>query len=135
MEDMHLFVMNAVPKGMMLQCTIIRKKKRFRTRYFLYLAENPVFLLAAKKRPFKQTSNYLITRDQQNLATTGPHFLGKVRSNFLGTQFTIFDHGTNPKSKESFANPENIREEHGIINYESNFFGTRGPRKMRVLLP
>jgi len=24
-------------------------------------------------------------------------YLGKVRSNFLGTEFTIFDHGKNPK--------------------------------------
>ena len=44
--------------------------------------------------------------DQEKVAKDGTGFLGKVRSNFLGTEFTIFDAGENPDKARS---PETIR--------------------------
>jgi len=50
----------------------------------------------------------------------------------MGTEFNIYDHGDNPKKTKY---PERVREHLGVVLYESNLLGARGPRKMRVLLP
>lgn len=49
-----------------------------------------VFLLAGRKRKKSTTSNYLITTDPTDLSKTGDSFIGKLRSNLVGTQFTLF---------------------------------------------
>jgi tubby-related protein 1 len=55
-----------------------------------------------------------------------------VRSNFLGTEFTIFDSKENPK-KASGA--DETRQVYGNVQYETNILGSKGPRRMKVLLP
>jgi tubby-related protein 1 len=59
-------------------------------------------------------------------------YLGKVRSNFLGTEFYIYDDGENPSKAKDF---NRVRREHGTIEYETNVLGSKGPRRMKVLLP
>ena len=93
------------------------------------------FILAAKKRSRNATSNYLVTIDNKDMSIKSPNYLGKLRSNFLGTEFTIFDKGLNPKKKEAFINPDGVREQFGVILYASNLLGARGPRKMRIIIP
>jgi tubby-related protein 1 len=60
-------------------------------------------------------------------------YLGKVRSNFLGTEFSIFDNGKGPKKAEQVKN--NLRTQQGVVQYETNVLGSKGPRRMKVLLP
>ena len=38
--------------------------------------------------------------------------LGKVRANFLGTEFYIFDEGSNPKKAKT---PDDIRKQEGVV--------------------
>jgi hypothetical protein len=57
--------------------------------------------------------------DQKNLKKSGKGFLGKVRSNFLGTEFNIYDHGANPNKKK--LPDEKIRIIHGSILYVSSY--------------
>lgn len=82
--------------------------------YSLYLKEGDVFLMASKKKPKNKTSNYLISSgsyprllttlslcliriyvclccmaDQNNLNKGGASYLGKLRSNFVGTEFQV----------------------------------------------
>lgn len=54
-------------------------------------------MLTGKKRGMNSTSNYMITIDQQKFEKDANGYLGKVRSNFLGTEFSIFDSKENPK--------------------------------------
>ena len=100
-EEMKLVFMRPVPKAIgMLQCTIHRDKKgfaRFFPKYTLTLSEGGRFLLNGKKRSAR-TSNYMITYDQK-CNRKGAGYLGKLRSNFLGTEFNIYDWGENPKKK------------------------------------
>jgi len=56
-------------------------------------------MLTGKKRGMNATSNYMITIDQQKFVKDANGYLGKVRSNFLGTEFYIFDCKENPKKK------------------------------------
>ena len=85
-----------------------------------------------KKRPHNRTSNYLITTETKKLKKKQQGTLGKLRSNFLGTEFQVFDSGENPKKKVA---QHKIRKQLGVVMYETNVLGSRGPRKMKVLLP
>lgn len=74
----------------------------------------------------------MITLDQEKMKKGTQGYLGKVRSNFLGTEFYLYDDGVSPKNERGV---ERIRREHGIIEYETNVLGSKGPRRMKVLLP
>ena len=50
----------------------------------------------------------------------------------MGTEFYLYDDGVNPKKERGV---ERVRREHGIIEYETNVLGSKGPRRMKVLLP
>lgn len=52
--------------------------------------------MAARKRKKSRTSNYLITTDPTDLSRGGDAYVGKLRSNLIGTQFTVYDNGTSP---------------------------------------
>lgn len=89
--------------------------------------------MTAKKQSFQTTSYYLLSTDINELTKQSPHFIGKIRSNFVGTEFTIYDTGENPSKKQ--ATLENTRAQWGVIFYESTILKTRGPKKMQVVLP
>lgn len=48
--------------------------------------------MSAKKRACNNTSNYIISLSREDLEK-GDNFIGKVRSNFMGTEFVLYDHG------------------------------------------
>lgn len=54
----------------------------------------------------------MISMDQEKVDKKSAGFLGKVRSNFLGTEFSIFDNGCNPEKAKT---PESIRLQHGVV--------------------
>ncbi len=57
--------------------------------------------------------------------------LGKLRSNFFGTEFLLYDTGENPKK----GDPLSTWKELGYIEYEKNILGLKGPRKLRAIIP
>ena len=93
-----------------------------------------VFLLAGRKRKKSKTSNYLISVDSMDLSRDSDSFVAKLRSNFVGTSFTIFDNGESLKTK-SLAEGKEYRKELGAVLYETNILGYKGPRKMTVIIP
>ncbi|XP_060030085.1 tubby-related protein 2 isoform X2 [Erinaceus europaeus] len=141
-EDMEAYVLRPAQQGCMVQCLINRNKrgvdKGMFPFYYLYLeaAEGRKhFLLAGRKRKKSKTSNYLISLDPTDLSRDGENFVGKVRSNVLGTKFTIFNNGVNPERRNLISEAAQIREELGAVCYETNVLGFRGPRKMTVIVP
>ncbi|KAL6053700.1 hypothetical protein STEG23_018933 [Scotinomys teguina] len=126
----------------MVRCRIIRYKqgvdKGLYPSYYLYQeAEDGAvhFLLAGRKRKRCRTSTYLISLDPRDMSRNGNNFVGKVRSNILGTKFTIFDNGMNPERNYWIPECARVREKLGIVCYETNVLGFWGPRKMTVILP
>ncbi|XP_017918236.1 PREDICTED: tubby-related protein 2 isoform X1 [Capra hircus] len=141
-EDMKAYVLQPAMRGHTVQCRISRSKggvdKGMFPFYYLYLEAThgrKHFLLAGRKRKWSKTSNYLISLDPTDLSRDGDNFMGKVRSNVLGTKFSIFDNGVNPERKHFFPETAQIREELGAVCYETNVLGFRGPRKMNVIIP
>ena len=79
------------------------------------MKHNFQFVLYGKKRSWNRTSNYLITLNEKNLDVKAAGYAAKLRSNFLGTEFKIYDSGLNPKNKG--ANNMSIRRELGAVYY------------------
>ncbi|XP_012883027.1 PREDICTED: tubby-related protein 2 [Dipodomys ordii] len=141
-EDMMAYVLRPAMVGHIVQCLIHRNKhgmdKTLYPTYQVYLEAadgGKRFLLAGRKRKRSKTSNYLISMDPTDMSRDGANFVGKVRSNVLGTKFTIFNNGVNPDRKHFIPSMSQIREELGAVCYETNVLGFRGPRKMAVILP
>ncbi|TNV83759.1 hypothetical protein FGO68_gene12469 [Halteria grandinella] len=134
-ELRELFMRPVPPNCGQILCTIVRHKSGFNRlwpKYTLHLSDSNKFLLTGKKRSGNTTSNYMITLDQDKMKKGTKGYLGKLRSNFLGTEFYLYDDGDNPKKAKNF---DNVRTEHGIVEYETNVLGSKGPRRMKVLLP
>lgn len=93
LSNMRNFLANPVSKKCgVIQCYIKRNKSgtnKLFPVYSLFLKEGDVFLMSSRKRPKNKTSNYLISMDQHDLNRAGPSYLGKLRSNFMGTEFQV----------------------------------------------
>ena len=50
----------------------------------------------------------------------------------MGTEFKMYDNGLNPKKTK---NSMLIRNQLGLIYYESNIMSNKGPRRMKILIP
>ncbi|KAL2519828.1 Tubby-like F-box protein 5 [Forsythia ovata] len=142
------------PRDGTIQCFIKRDKSKL--TYHLYLSlspallvENGKFLLSAKRNRRTTCTEYVISTDADNISRSSSSYIGKLRSNFLGTKFIIFD--TQPPYNSSNISPPgrtsrrfyskkvspkvptgsyNIAQ----VTYELNVLGTRGPRRMNCIM-
>jgi len=142
LSNMRRFLTTPVPKAAGTVLCYIRRNKSGASNklfpvYSLFLKEGNTFLLTSKKRPKNKTSNYLISMVEGEFSREGPSYLGKLRSNFVGTEFQVFDHGFNPRDAEdgSASAGGTVRRELAAVAYAANVLGTRGPRKMQVCVP
>ncbi|XP_071618592.1 tubby protein homolog isoform X9 [Heliangelus exortis] len=141
-DDLEEFAMRPAPQGATVKCRITRDKKGMDRgmypTYYLHLEREhgkKVFLLAGRKRKKSKTSNYLISIDPTDLSRGGESFIGKLRSNLMGTKFTVYDNGVNPIKTTSTLEATVLRQELAAICYETNVLGFKGPRKMSVIIP
>ncbi|XP_049791449.1 protein king tubby [Schistocerca nitens] len=141
--SLETFVLEPGTQGVHYKCRITRDRKGMDRglypTYFLHLERDygkKVFLLAGRKRKKSTTSNYLISTDPTDLSRTGESYVGKLRSNLLGTHFTVYDNGYSPKKAESKEDwKRSPRQELAAVVYDTNVLGFKGPRKMTVILP
>ncbi|XP_041113106.1 tubby-related protein 3-like isoform X1 [Polyodon spathula] len=141
-ENLEEFSMRPAPRSITIKCRITRDKKGMDRglypTYFMHLEKDDgrkVFLLAGRKRKKSKTSNYLISVDPTDLSREAESFVGKLRSNMMGTKFTVYDNGTNPTKAQGLLEESNARQELAAICYETNVLGFKGPRKMTVVIP
>lgn len=157
LSDMKKFLMSPIPKEAgVVQCYIKRNRtgmNKLYPIYSVYLKDEDRFLMSSRKRPNNKTSNYLVSMSEDDMSRDGGNYLGKLRSNFVGTEFQMFDDGFNPKDAEDVKNLSAIRSglgpggqsklpvnrdarrELGAVIYAANVLGSRGPRKMQVAIP
>uniref|UniRef100_A0A0X3NN03 Tubby-like protein n=2 Tax=Schistocephalus solidus TaxID=70667 RepID=A0A0X3NN03_SCHSO len=163
-DDVESFVICPAPKGTKVRCRISRDKRGvdrgFFPTYFLHLERDDgrrFFLLAARRRRRSTTSNYVISFDATDLSRSSCRMAGKVRANFVGTHFTVYDFpstkivrgGMTERSESEVVatpgrssimsgsippSPREAREVAAII-YDPNILGFKGPRKMTVIIP
>ncbi|XP_065861944.1 tubby-like F-box protein 7 [Euphorbia lathyris] len=136
------------PRDLPHQCLIKRNKKT--STFYLYLSLTPSFvdkgkfLLAARRYRHGANTEYIISLDADDLSQGSNAYVGKLSSDFLGTNFTIYDSqpphsGAKPSSSRSsrrFASKQISPEvpagnfEVGQVCYKFNLLKSRGPRRM-----
>ncbi|XP_006659019.1 tubby-like F-box protein 12 isoform X2 [Oryza brachyantha] len=142
------------PRDGLIQCFIKRDKSKL--TYYLYLclspavlSENGKFLLAAKRTRRTTYTEYIISVDSKNISRSSNGYVGKLRSNFLGTKFVVYDtqppynagslascqHGSRRISSRRVS-PKLPTGSYPIarVKYELNVLGTRGPRRMQCTM-
>ncbi|XP_016312575.1 LOW QUALITY PROTEIN: tubby-related protein 1-like [Sinocyclocheilus anshuiensis] len=137
-DNLEEFVLQPAQQGVTVRCKVTRDKRGMDRglypTYYLHLDnEKKVFLLAGRKRKKSTTSNYLISIDPTDLSRGGENFIGKLRSNLMGTKFTVFDNALHPD--RALPDMSNAWQELAAIIYETNVLGMKGPRRMIVIIP
>lgn len=92
-------------------------------------------LMCAKKQTGNKTSNYHISMDRVNFDTNSKSYLGKVRSNFLGSEYMLYDDGISPnKTAQVDRGNKEFRRELGAVQYMPSLVASQ-PRELQVILP
>ncbi|GAB2223899.1 hypothetical protein Droror1_Dr00004644 [Drosera rotundifolia] len=142
------------PREAPIQCFIKRDKSNLTYHLYLCLSaallvENGKFLLSAKRTRRTTCTEYVISMDADNISRSSSTYIGKLRSNFLGTKFIIYDTQPAYNSSQSSApgrtsrrfsskkvSPKVPTGSYSIaqIAYELNVLGSRGPRRMHCIM-
>ena len=97
------FLMLPGSRDSAVHCRIHRdKSSKMYPKYQLVLENGTQFLMSARKRKKSKSSNYVLSFDQEDTARFSGNFAGKVRANFLGTEFVVFDQGQKPQKAGKF---------------------------------
>lgn len=139
------------PRGSVIQCFI--KRNRSTQTYHLYLSLNQAsnedgkFLLAAKRCRRATCTDYIISLNAEDVSKGSSIYIGKLRSNFLGTKFTVFDaqppNGATTKCRSLRPGSLKRVSPRGVpagnypvsnISYGLNVLGSRGPRRMQCVM-
>ncbi|KAA0160650.1 hypothetical protein FNF31_04201 [Cafeteria roenbergensis] len=94
----------------------------------LYSEGDDQFLMSAQKRGASRTSNFLLATELVPTRGSG-RVVGKVRSNFAGSVYTIFDSGMAPEDAVTDAS---LRRELAVVGFD---WDQMGPGKMRAAVP
>ena len=160
------FILKPATMGLTLKCQIFRHKGIY-SQYKFYLENlegQLLLIMTARKRKKTKTTCYIInyiTYDETNVEKYIETPIAKLKSNLMGTQFTLYDFGIKPNvnmypsmngdlkahssnfPSESFDEAASInesdlkllRKEYLSISYEFNIFGYKGPRQMSLIIP
>ncbi|KAG9457573.1 hypothetical protein H6P81_002081 [Aristolochia fimbriata] len=140
------------PRDTLVQCFI--KRNRATQTYHLFLGltqaltDNGKFLLAARKCRRPTCTDYIISLDADDMSKGSSTYIGKLRSNFLATKFTVYDaqppHAGAAVSKSRSTRLAALRQVSprvpagnypvAHIAYELNVLGSRGPRRMQCVM-
>ncbi|PKA64785.1 Tubby-like F-box protein 8 [Apostasia shenzhenica] len=142
------------PRDGTIQCFIKRDKSKMMYRLYLCFSsavpvENGKFLLSAKRSRRTTSTEYVISMDVDNITRSSSTYIGKLRSNFLGTKFVIYDTQppynvaslcppgrTSRRFNSKKVSPKVPTGSYNIarVSYELNVLGTRGPRRMHCVV-
>ncbi|TQE02694.1 hypothetical protein C1H46_011667 [Malus baccata] len=140
------------PRDDLIRCFI--KRNRSTQTYYLFLGlthaltDEGKFLLAASKFKRPTCTDYVVSLHADDMSKGSSNYIGKLRSNFLGTKFTIFDgqpsHSGDKIAKSRSTRLVNLKQVSprvpagnypvAQIQYELNMMGSRGPRRMQCTM-
>ncbi|KAE9596598.1 putative transcription factor TUBBY family [Lupinus albus] len=140
------------PRDSPIQCFIRRNRET--STFLLYFGlvpsenETDKLLLAAKKIRRATGTDFIISLVSDEFSRSSSTYVGKLRSNFLGTKFTIYDSQppceagiqSNSRSNTRFHSKQvsprvpACNQVVSTIAYELNVLRTRGPRRMHCTM-
>ncbi|KAG6575047.1 Tubby-like F-box protein 3, partial [Cucurbita argyrosperma subsp. sororia] len=149
------------PRDHIVRCFIKRNSSNQTYHLFLNLTnaltEDGKFLLAAHKWKRPTYTDYDISLCAEDSSKGSDTIVGKLRSNFLGTKFTIFDKQPPHSEAKITKSTKSTKSTQGLssrpvhlnevssnvpsgnypvahISYELNVLGSRGPRRMQCVM-
>ncbi|XVF15775.1 hypothetical protein REPUB_Repub09cG0185700 [Reevesia pubescens] len=140
------------PRESPIQCYI--RRDRATSTYLLFYGlvpsegESDKLLLAARKVRRATCTDFVISLVADDFSRASNTYVGKLRSNFLGTKFTVYDSQppcdsiipSTTRSNRRFHSKQvsprlpACNYSIGTITYELNVLQTRGPRRMHCIL-
>ncbi|XP_009590675.1 tubby-like F-box protein 5 [Nicotiana tomentosiformis] len=140
------------PRESPIHCFI--KRDRDNSVYRLYFGltpsedESDKLLLAARRIRRATSTDFVISLVADDFSRASNTYLGKLRSNFLGTKFTIYDskpptdasiqehcrHSRRFRAKQVSPTVPACNYSIATISYELNVLRTRGPRRMHCAM-
>ncbi|KAJ8479555.1 hypothetical protein OPV22_023282 [Ensete ventricosum] len=141
------------PRDNPIQCFIRRERATSTFRLYLGLSpslhgQNDKLLLAARKVRRATSIDFVISLTADDFSRASSSYIGKVRSNFLGTKFTVYD-SQPPCDAAVSSGSRSTRRIHSkqvsprvpagnyniaTIAYELNVLRTRGPRRIHCTM-
>eukprot|EP00756_Hemistasia_phaeocysticola_P025091 Hpha_TRINITY_DN15987_c2_g9::TRINITY_DN15987_c2_g9_i1::g.72328::m.72328 len=135
-DDVHTFVSVPPPQVGMIRCRVERESSALFPLYRLFLegekGAQPRMLMAAQRKKACRTSHYVICLNDANFTRDSPSYEGKVRGNFVGTEFSVYDRGERAGADRR---GECVRSELAHVEYKANMVSNRGQRHLTVVLP
>ncbi|KAL7608670.1 hypothetical protein Lser_V15G12443 [Lactuca serriola] len=138
------------PRDSPIQCYIRRDRATSTHRLYFGLTpsedESDKLLLAAKKIRRATSTEFAISLVADDFSRASSTYVGKLRSNFLGTKFTIYDsqpptdttnhNRSSQRFQKKQVSPKLPSCSYSIatISYELNVLRTRGPRRMNCTM-
>ncbi|CAN8271184.1 unnamed protein product [Cochlearia groenlandica] len=130
------------PRDSPIQCFI--KRNRATSTFVLYYGlmpsetDNDKLLLAARRIRRATCTDFIISLSAKNFSRRSTTYVGKLKSGFLGTKFTIHD-TTEPNQRlraKQASSTKLLSSSYtaGNITYELNVLRTRGPRRMHCVM-
>jgi hypothetical protein len=107
--DLNSFLFCSMPTSYTLECNLVVNKKEKKS--YLFMNHNDLLMMTGDK--FRTKSQNVYLQDKDNI-------IANLKSNFLGTEFTLTD---------------KINTNLCSINFEFNFFGLNKPRKVDLFIP
>ncbi|DAZ98962.1 TPA: hypothetical protein N0F65_000494 [Lagenidium giganteum] len=115
-----------------IRCYVERDRhglNRLHPVFRLFLEDGKQFLLCAQRRAGSKTANYLLTMERNPTDRRSALIVGKLRGNWSGSEYFIFDDGL---SHSKTAIDSNVRSILGVIEFA---YDEMGPGKLNVRIP
>ncbi|XP_074558854.1 tubby-like F-box protein 5 [Curcuma longa] len=142
------------PRDYPIQCFMRRDRATSTFRLYLGLSpslrkQNDKLLLAARKIRRATSTDFVISLAPDDFSRASRTYIGKARSNFLGTKFTVYDSQPPNDAAISSRNRSSNRRINckqvsprvpagnyniATISYELNLLRTRGPRRIQCAM-
>jgi len=132
-KNLEDIILKPVSLDQSIKCTLIRSKVKNIPSYELYIEHTDStfsLLLYSRKVRIGNHNEYLITRKMFTSVPDESEIIGRLKSNFVGTAFVLYDNNKKHVRKD---NVDELRSELGAVLYEPNILGFKGPRKMKVI--
>ena len=137
--DLRSLLLEPACSSKLVRCYVVRHKSRMggghRFDFFMSLSPtNDMYCFTGKKQSVAKGCYYSISLDQEeskrSKAATTDSFIGKVRSDRKSMEYTLYDDGAAPETKEKGT----LRRELLYVNF-INSLRNRNPGAMEVIVP
>jgi len=145
------YLVTPAARGRMTQCYVTRERGwvgHF-PKFCMFTSDGDQFLLSARRKKKSKTSYYLLSLDRNDVSKGEDVYFGKLRSNYVGTEFVLYDNGTKDptkaasakeaalgdKGKGAAAHGHLIREMAAVRFKQTALTASGGPRALTAILP